>query len=186
MINWKGHRLVVAASRSGLPLVLAAALAGWGCEASTGLARDNERLIQTESLAYDLRSDGLGLRVEIGYVFTNRTGATVYLVNCRGAFALRLEREVEAVWRTAWGPVLNQCLSPPIVIESGATFVDTLHVWGGPPGSNSYPQFDTDDPSGTYRIVWEAALSSYQDRLPFGPQIPLEARISNRFTLRMR
>jgi len=32
LINWKGHRLVVAARRSGLPLVLAAALAGLGCD----------------------------------------------------------------------------------------------------------------------------------------------------------
>ena len=182
-----GHRLAVAVSRSRLPLVLAASLAGLGCESSTGLARDSERLIQTESLAYDLRSDGLGLGVEVEYVFTNRTGAPVYLVNCRGAFGLRLEREAEDGWRPAWGPIINQCLSAPIVIESNATFVDTLQVWGAPPGSNTFPQFDVQDPSGTYRIVWEDALSSFQDDLfPFGPQIPLEARISNRFTLRRR
>ena len=185
-MNREGHRLVVAPSRLQLPLVLAASLAGFGCESSTGLARDSERLIQTESLAYDLRSDGPGLGVEIGYVFTNRTGAPVYLVNCGGGFGLHLEREVEGVWRFAWGPILPLCLSPPIVIESNATFADTLRVWGAPPGSNTYPQFDVEDPSGIYRIVWDAALSSFQDSVPLGPQIPFEARISNRFTLRIR
>ena len=178
--------LVVAAGRSGLLYVLAVSLAGLGCDAATGLARDGERLIQTESLAYDLRSDGLGLGVEIPYVFTNRTGAEVYLVNCGGAFALRLEWHVEGVWRTAWAPILTLCLSPPIVIESNATFGDTLHVWGAPPGSNYHPQFEVGDPSGTYRIVWGDALSSCQDHLPFGPQIPLESRISNQFTVRVR
>ena len=122
--------------------------------------------------------------MEIPYVFTNRTGGPVYLVNCRGAFALHLEREDDGAWRTAWVPVLQLCLSLPIVIETNTTFVDTLEVWGAPAGSNTYPQFDADDPSGTYRIVWDNALSSFQDSYPFGPQIPLDARISNPFTLR--
>jgi hypothetical protein len=64
--------------------------------------------------------------------------------------------------------------------------VHTVHVWGALPGSNSYPQFDVRDPRGTYRIVWEDAVSRYDDSLPAGYQIPLEARISNRFALRMR
>ena len=44
--------------------------------------------------------------------------------------------------------------------------------------------FDADDPSGTYRIVWSGALSSYDENgAPFGDVIPLKARISNRFAL---
>jgi hypothetical protein len=151
----------------------------------TGLESDSDRLIQTESLEYQFQPDWIGLRVEIPYVFTNRTGRRVYLVNCNGAFALHLERENEGAWRSAWGPALEDCLSPPIVIRRNATFADTLRVWGAPPGSNTRPQFDVNDPSGTYRIVWDHALSSFQaDRYPFGPQIPLDARISNRFTIR--
>jgi hypothetical protein len=177
--------LVVAGTRSWLPLVVAAALGGLGCETSTGLDSDREHLIQTESLEYEFQPDWIGLRVEIPYVFTNRTGRQVYLVNCNGAFALHLEREDNGSWRAAWAPVIEDCLSPPIVIPRNTTFVDTLRVWGAPPGSNAGPQFDVEDPSGLYRIVWDDALSSFQDdSYPFGPQIPLDARISNRFTIR--
>jgi hypothetical protein len=127
--------------------------------------------------------DADGLATEIPYVFHNRTGAPVFLVNCNGAFALTLERLEGDQWKVAWGPFLPLCLSPPIVIEAGARFADTLHVWGSPPNQNSAPSFDVADPSGTYRLVWNAALSSFQDRLPFGEPIPLSYRVSNLFTL---
>ena len=156
-----------------------------GCDTYTGLERDAEHPIQTDALEYELDSDGFGLYVEIPYVFTNRSGGTVYLVNCNGGFGLHLEREENGAWQYAWGPVLTMCLSPPILIASNATFADTLHVRAGSFGSNSFPQFDVDDPSGTYRIVWTAALSSFDaNSYPFGEQIPLEYRVSNRFTLR--
>jgi hypothetical protein len=58
-----------------------------------------------------------------------------------------------------------------------------VHVWGAKPGGNAGPRFDVADPSGTYRMVWTSALSSFQDHLPFGPQIPAEFRISNSFEL---
>ncbi len=169
----------------GCMIVLAVSLGGLGCEDSTGLDRDSDRLIQTEATEYDLQWDGLGLTVDIPYVFTNRTGGTVYLVNCNGGFGLHLERKANLGFRPAWWPVLRNCLSAPIVIENNDTFVDTLRVWGAPPGGNISPEFDVDDPSGTYRIVWDDALSSFNGYLyPFGEQIPIEARISNWFTLR--
>ena len=168
-----------------VPLGLAAALGGLGCDTATGLVRDTEPPIQTDVLEYELDFDGLRFRVDISYVYTNRSGNPVYLVNCNGGFGLHLERDENGAWQYAWGPVLNRCLSPPIVIASNATFADTLHVRAGSFGSNSFPQFDVDDPSGTYRIVWTAALSSLDaNQLPFGPQIPFEYRVSNRFTLR--
>lgn len=58
-----------------------------------------------------------------------------------------------------------------------------LRVWGAPPGSRTVPAFSDEDPQGIYRLVWIDALSSFQDRLPFGDQIPLQHRISNRFSL---
>lgn len=156
-------------------------LAAGGCDPSTGVSREGEHLLQTDRPTYDLLSDGRWLRAEIPYTFTNRTGAPVYLANCRGGFALRLEREEGDGWVTAWSPILLMCLSPPIVIDDGVEFVDTLVVSGALPGENAAPAFDVEDPSGTYRIVWEAALSSYdKDDYPFGSQLPLEDRTSNR------
>ena len=159
-------------------------LAAAACGSATDLPRDVEPLLQTESLEYELSSGSVGLRTEIPYSFENRTGDAVYLVNCNGDFALVLQRLEGDQWVTAWGPVLNDCLSPPIVIAEGEVWADTVHVWGAMAGTNSFPQFDVAEPAGIYRILWIDALSSFQDHLPFGPQIPEEYRISNRFFLR--
>ena len=154
-----------------------------GCRSTTGPSDDSPHLLQTEEVRYQLRPDWVGLAVDIPYVFENRTGAPVYLVNCNGAFPLRLERLEGAGWIPAWGPGINHCLSHPIIIDAGAVFPDTLRVWGALPGGDVGPQFDVSDPTGTYRIVWMAALSSFQNHLPFGPEIPLAHRISNSFLL---
>lgn len=171
-----------------LRLLVLLGLVVWavGCDTSTGPTRDPNPPIQTEALVYELRRDARGLGTEISYVFENRTGAPVYLVNCKGSFALRLERWSAGGWAPSWDPVLYQCLSPPIVIDAGATSAHTLNVWGAAPGSNAYPQFEASDPTGVYRIVWLAALTSFQDRLPFGPEIPLEFRVSNWFRLEIQ
>ena len=165
--------------------LLVSATVGWlGCDTATGLS-DDERFIQTESLVYELQPDWIGLRTEIPYTFTNRTGRTIYLVNCRGAFSIHLERQDEGAWKAAWSPVIPACLSPPIAIEKNTVFHDTLHVWGAPPDSSHYaPNFDLDDPSGVYRIVWGTGLTSFDaNAYPFGPLITLDWRVSNRFTL---
>lgn len=87
-------------------------------------------------------------------------------------------------WETAWSPFLNLCLSPPIVIEPGETVAFTLHVFGGLPGGDLWPKFDSDDPSGVYRIVWDGAVFGYSEDAPsFGRPVPLEQRVSNAFTL---
>ena len=152
-----------------------------GCLSATGPS--DPLLLQTDALSYELVRDDPGLRVSIPYTFTNRTGGPVYLVNCRGGFGLHLERDDGGEWHVAWSPVLLACLSPPIVIEEDEVWADTLEVWGAPPGSNWRPRFDVADPAGTYRIVWDAALSSYQDHLPFGAPLPLAERVSNAFQL---
>ena len=171
-------KVVFPDARFSLPLMVAVCLGGLACEDSTGLSLESEPLIQTDSPEYRLQPYGAGWRVQIPYTFTNRTGRTVYLANCNGGFGLHLDRDDNGTWRTAWSPVLLLCLSPPIVIGRHARFTDTLCVQGARPGTDVRPEFDLDDPSGTYRIVWDAAYSSS------GPDIPLEARISNRFVLR--
>lgn len=155
----------------------------YACGSGTDLPRDVEPLLQTESLEYELSAGSIALSTEIPYSFENRTGGVVYLVNCNGHFALVLQRLEGEQWVTAWGPVLNDCLSPPIVIAQGEVFADTVHVWGALPGTNAYPRFDVAQPAGVYRILWVDALASFQDHLPFGPQVPEEYRISNRFFL---
>ena len=143
-------------------------------------------MLQTGLLSYHLDVVGERLQTEIRYTFTNRTGAAVYLVNCDGAFELGLEWHTGGVWAPAWGPLVNDCVSPPIAIERDASYTGTLLVSGGKPGTDIHPEFSSEDPEGNYRIVWTGVLSSFQDELPFGPEIPLEARTSNAFTLEVR
>ncbi len=154
-----------------------------GCDAVTGPKIDRLPGIQTEGASFHFSGEYEYRSVEIPYTFTNRTGAPVYIVNCRGAFGVQLERWEQETWKAVWSPVLLACLGAPIVIEAGESRPYTLKVSAGEFGSNYHPQFDRPDPSGTYRIVWTDALSSFQDRLPFGGQIPLEHRVSNEFQL---
>ncbi len=184
MTNGKILRLTLAQLGSVGTLVVSITFGLLGCDAATGI-RDDERLLQTESLVYELQPDWIGLRTEIPYTFTNRTGRTIYLVNCNGVFSAHLERENEGEWKIAWSPVIPLCLSSPIVIDQNTVFHDTLHIWGAPPDSIHHgPNFDLADPSGVYRIVWSTGLTSFDaNAQPFGPMIKLDWRVSNRFTL---
>jgi hypothetical protein len=142
--------------------------------------------IQTIGSAFSFVQANGHMSGEIPYVFTNRTGAPVYLLNCNGAFGIRLERFKSGGWTTTWSPVIPHCLSAPIVIEPGASFESTISVVAGILGSSVYPRFEEADPSGTHRIVWTAALSSFQNVTPFGEPIGLEYRLSNSFQLGLR
>jgi hypothetical protein len=125
MTNGKILRLTLARLRSTGALLVSATFAWLGCDSATGPS-DDQRLIQTESSAYQLQRKGIALTTEIPHTFTNRTGRTVYLSNCNGAFSILLEREDEDRWKTAWAPWRQTCLSPPIVIEANTVFHDTL------------------------------------------------------------
>jgi hypothetical protein len=147
---------------------------------------DGAALFRTDSLAYTLRAGATGYEATIGVTFTNRSGGTAYFVNCRGATGVSLEKLVDGQWTAVYSPVINQCLSAPITVAAGATHRTQIAVSAGLPGSNVYPQFTVADVSGEYRAVWHHVLRSYQDRLPFGDPLPLESRISNRFSLTVR
>ena len=143
----------------------------------------DETLFRTDSLAYTLRAGSIGYEGRIGVEFTNRTAATVYIVNCGGATSLSLEKLVDGAWRPVWSPVIPACLSAPITVPAGGVYRTVIHVFGGYAGSNTAPQFEGADIPGTYRAVWHSVLASYQDRLPFGQPLPLAQRVSNQFTL---
>jgi hypothetical protein len=170
--------------RSRLSL-LAAVVFCAACDQPFDLESFDDALMRTEASAYTLRSSSRGLEVAIAYRYENRTGGRVYLVNCNGYVAPVVERKVgDGEWELAWAAPENACLSPPVVIEPGAIFRDTLLVYGRPPGSNSYPQIDPARIRGVHRLRWNRALTSFQPRLPFGQELPLPLRVSNEFLLR--
>jgi hypothetical protein len=144
-----------------------------------------EAPIRTSASEYTLVRHSHGLQVQIPFVFTNRTGGTVYVVNCNGATSLELQRWQNGAWVTVWTPVLAMCLSPPITIARGAEHRSGVHVWAGDRGSNTYPQFTMDEIAGEYRIRWGGVYSDYDsNRYPFGTEVPEAQRVSNTFRLR--
>ena len=140
--------------------------------------------IQTDATGYQLEAGSTGYAATIAFLFTNPRQAPVYVVNCGGTAPPALEKFVDGAWVRAWSPIVPLCLSPPIVIAAGEDYHGRLQLFAGYPTSNVYPQFDTPQISGEYRLVWSGVLTSYDDRVyPFGEQLPLEQRVSDPFTL---
>lgn len=150
----------------------------------TALTRDASPLFQTDSLGYTLRNGSLGYEASVTVIYTNRTASPTSFVNCDGGTNYTFEKLVSGQWAFAWSPGIAACLSPPIVVLPGATHTFILSVFGGYPDCRCAPQFAVTDISGVYRAVWGSGFNADDGSggMTGGP-VPLEARISNRFTL---
>ena len=141
-------------------------------------------IIQTDRTRYVRQQGQFGDEITIKARFTNTTGAPVYLVNCNGAFTWGLQRQVGGRWVDAWVGATNACLSPPIVVAPGKTHEGSVIVRRGS-GAVLYPRRDPEHPEpGTYRVVWHNMLSSFDPNVtPFGPDVPVERRVSPPITI---
>jgi hypothetical protein len=156
-----------------------------GAHETPGPGQPGETAIRTDSSRYTLERRPTGWQADIAIEYTNPTDATISLLNCNGAFSLRLEKYDAGEWVTAWQPALPMCLSPPIEIGPGETFSRTLEVFGADPHSQVFPQFQVEEIDGTYRLVIDSAYHEYDhDGPPWGVAVPLEHRVSNTFELR--
>lgn len=166
--------------------VLGLAMLVGACASPLEAPESDEGLpIQTDRLVYELRRTDRELLGEISFAFTNRTGKTVYVVNCNGVAPPSLEKLVDGEWVPAWSAVVPACLSAPIVIEPGKTYTSTLEVYAGLPGMRIAPIFEVAEIEGTYRLVWHPLVHDYDsDRPGFGVEVPLEQRTSNPFVLK--
>src|SRR5688572_12139861 len=97
-----------------------------------------EFAITTDSLVYYLEPSTVGLGAVIAYSYTNRTDKLVSLINCNGAYGVRLEKLEGAEWVNAWAPGMNACLSAPIQLASGESRRDSLEINGVEGGPNVY------------------------------------------------
>jgi hypothetical protein len=141
--------------------------------------------LRTDATSYLLEPVGSGLSTQIGISFTNASTRRMYIVNCHGGLSTTLEKRVNGSWVPYWSPILLMCLSPPIIIEPGATLTRTINVWGAPPGTNAGPAWAAADVEGTYRMVLGSVVWNYTTQgQSFGQPVPLEVRTSNQFTLR--
>lgn len=111
-------------------------------------------MTQTTDLQYPIERHDFGYSAKIPYVFRNETGAALRLAECAGDARPLLQVRRDGVWVDAWHPLAVRCEDPPLVVEPGASFSDTLTVVGGPPGSNVTPTFTFEDLEGVYRLYW--------------------------------
>ena len=173
----------------GLLCIVAVAWSTLGCESSTEVELSPGPALVTDGTSFRLeRFERLGSTaygVHIPYSFTNRTRTRVYLENCFGWFGSSLEMQQAGQWVRVWSQPLLSCESPPIVIERGEVFRDTLSASAALPGGSWQPQWiQAPEVSAAYRIVWLTGLSSYsRGRRPRGEPSPLVQRTSSTFTL---
>lgn len=170
-------------------VVVSAALGGCALEITpprshSALASAGDEPIVTDASVYALDRGPNGWRGTVRYVFTNQTAQTVSMLNCNGAYSLRLEKRVGDAWERAWSPALPECLSPPIRVQPGSSLAGEVEIFAGRLGSNTYPQFVVDEIDGVYRLVIDAAYWNYDHDGPaWGEEPPLSRRISNPFEI---
>jgi hypothetical protein len=127
------------------------------------IAAQTDPPIQTDKKIYSITLRPHGPRVVIKWIYTNRTGATVY--QARSAIDLSLEEKIGDKWVVAWGRPRSPSPEEFVSINPGGT---CRGIWTI--GHNIMK-----DVPGAYRIVID--LYGTED----GEMLPLEERVSNEF-----
>ena len=139
--------------------------------------------VRTDRSAYVLTNGPRGPEATIVATLHAPADRAVHLLNCNGATPVSLQRQVGDGWVYAWAVMMNACLSPPIVVPPGGEHTASVYLHEHS-GGVSYPQGARMIESGTYRVVWTGALLSFDpDARGFGPELPLEQRVSAPFTI---
>jgi hypothetical protein len=116
-----------------------------------------------------------GPETTIATTFTAPADRSVYIVNCGGAFSMGLQRLENGTWKDHWIGAINECLSAPIVVPPGGRHSGVMRVVS----ERHHPI-----PGGTYRAAWYSVLTSFDtEARPFGPDLPLEQRVSAPITI---
>ena len=158
------------------------------CTESVGPA-DVQVPVQTDAESYTFTVTPVGLTTWIRYTIKNRTSGPIYIPNCytdgERYYFLGLEKETAPeTWMLAWSRSIPLCLADPVTISAGASYRDSVWVFGGFPDKNVSPKFSIQPMEGRYRIVITRLLSSYDPgRANFGDTLGIQHRISNPFTL---
>ena len=136
--------------------------------------------IATDRAQYALAPGPYGLQTRIITTFRAPADTTAWILHCNGAIAWGLQRQVDGSWRDAWVVMTDQCLSPAIIIFGDSAFVDTL-IFSASAGA----AIDSAGIGpGTYRVAFYNVLTSFDAAArPFGPELPLEQRVSAPITL---
>lgn len=177
-------------------LVVASCLAACGSTPPVTITRDESAAIQTHQLRYAARRAPGGVEFRVPFTFTNLASDSLFIVSChygtrvgnrtvnRVDLSMELQKKANGIWNTAWEAVTTLCLSPPVWIAPGATYSDTIRIFGGKPGRPFAPTLDVDRVGGEYRLVWQQLRKvSPSKTYPEGDTLPVASRASNPFVL---
>lgn len=144
--------------------------------------------ITTDRTEYVLTPASPGRQATIVATFRAPRDRTVHIVHCNGAISWGLQRLEAGRWVDVWVAETNGCLSAPIVVRAGKSFVDTLTLVSRddvPAGSGRVRH--RIEP-GIHRMIWYGVLTSFDRNAPAGrppgPELPSEARVSGPITIR--
>lgn len=139
--------------------------------------------IRTDRTSYVLTNGPQGPEATIVATLRAPADQTLYILNCNGMSSATVQRKVGEAWVYAMVIASSACLSPPIVVPSGGEHTARISL-----NDFSAPVVDPDGTRrivpGTYRVVWTGVLTSFDSNKPgFGPELPLEQRVSAPFTI---
>lgn len=163
-------------------LTLAATLAATIAACDSPTANNPGPNVQTGASSYAVEDLSFGRVIPVDVTFTNTLSEIVYIGHC-GGMPSRLEKRHGLRWVLVGGEGTLDCGGTTVVLEPGKTYSRTIRYYGMPRGSNSYPQFETDDLRGEYRIVLTEVAVDRSDADPVGRLIPHRNRSSNTFTV---
>lgn len=165
---------------SRLAVLLVLAFAGCAPRAEHAPAPAAVAGITTDRSRYELTPGAYGPEARIIATFRTPAATTALILHCNGAIAWGLQRLDRGAWRDAWVAMTNECLSPAIVVRGDSAFVDTLVFT---PSAGAVID-SAGAGAGTYRVVFYNVLTSFDPaKRPFGPELPIERRVSAPITL---
>lgn len=140
--------------------------------------------IRTDRSSYVLTKGAQGPEATLVATLRAPAGKTLYILNCNGASGLTLQRRKGDEWVYSWVVSTAACMSPPIVVPPGGEHTGRLHLHERagavpePVGGRLV--------SGTYRVVWTGVLTSFDpNKEGFGPELPMEERVSAPITIQV-
>lgn len=160
-----------------------------GCSNPSIPGRDAQALtaIRTDKVEYAASSASGIHEWSIPVVYTNTTGADVFIAYCGDTeFAVGLEKHGPAGWLEAY-PLY--CLATirraPLRIRPGDSYRHTVRLRSFE-DPRAYPRFGV-DPAGSYRLsyqIYRNLVHLESGGIQYGELLPEELRVSNEFQLR--
>ena len=150
------------------------------CESSTDVG-DDSVLVRTDAQSYRAERTATELRIAMKVTYQNPLDDTLYVGHC-GSLGTGLYKRTRAGWQLAAASGSLDCGRYTLAIPPHSTKTIDVLFDGCPAGSNCYPQFQTNEFDGEYRLEFEEVLLHFGDQA-LQRDIDRSMRVSNSFMM---